>query len=59
MTKVAAPQSELVSAGVVRFLAHNLADILGRHQAKIPAQPQLELKMLLDAIGELGTLPRR
>ena len=53
---VATQDGRLVSAGVVRFLAHNLADILGRHQAKIPAQPKLELKMLLDAIGEIGAI---
>ncbi len=56
--KVATRRPEVVSAGVVRFLAHNLADILGRHHAKIPAQPQLELRMLLDAIGELHAVPR-
>jgi hypothetical protein len=47
---------ELVSAGVVRFLAHTLKDILGRHKERIPAQPQLEFRMLLDAIAELKTI---
>ena len=59
--KTSAPprRPELISAGVVNFLANNLEQILGRHRANIPDQPQLELRMLLDAIGELRTIPRR
>jgi len=44
---------ELVGAGVVRFLVRNLEDILLRHERSIPAQPLVELKLLLDATIEL------
>jgi hypothetical protein len=54
----AAVKEDVVPAGVVRFLIHNLEDILGRHSGNMTAAPQVELRMLLDAIGELRSPPR-
>lgn len=53
-----AVKEDVVPAGVVRFLIHNLEDILGRHRQNMTAAPQVELRMLLDAVDELRASPR-
>ena len=55
----APPRPDVVPAGVMRFLAYNLEQILGRHSGLIPPQPKMELMMLLDALGELRTVGQR
>jgi hypothetical protein len=58
MKAAVAHKPDVVPAGVMRFLTHNLEDILGRHAGLIPPQPKLELMMLLDALAELRHVGR-
>jgi hypothetical protein len=44
--------------GVVRFLAHNLAQIIGRHQTAMPRAARTELQLLLEAFTELESVRR-
>ena len=54
----AVAERQVVSAGVVRFLASNLEQILARHCGAISPQATRELELLLEAFEELRSVRR-